>query len=68
MGAAHKKDVMLLGKGRSLVIDHIQPKKKKILQPFSPILLSSSLRKNPAERMNYLELMVSTNHFCWSLS
>lgn len=41
MGAAHEKGVMLVGKGRSLVIDHVtgkkKKKKKKILQPFSSI-------------------------------
>jgi len=29
MGAACEKDVMLIGKGRSLVIDHTGEKKKK---------------------------------------
>lgn len=51
MGAAH-------GKGRSPMTDHIK-QKKKILQPFCLFFFPSSLRKNPAERMNYLELMVS---------
>lgn len=61
MGAAHEKDVVLVGKGRSLVIDHIQRKKNPTA--FLSHFLSSSLRKNPAERMNYLELMVSAKPF-----
>lgn len=63
MGAAHGKHFILGGKGRSPMTDHVQ-QKKKILQPFSPFFFfPSSLRKNPAERMNYLELMVSAELF-----
>lgn len=44
-------------------------KRKKILQPFSCVFIFflSSLRKNPAERMNYLELMVSAELFLLAL-
>lgn len=58
-----KKDVMLVGKGRSLVTDHIQQKNDPTAFLFHFFILSSSLRKNPAERMNYLELMVSAKPF-----
>lgn len=36
MGAAHKKGVLLVGRGESPVTDHTQ-RKKKILQPFSSV-------------------------------
>lgn len=65
--------------GKSHPIDPIQrrgcegkkkkKKRKKILQPFSCVFIFflSSLRKNPAERMNYLELMVSAELFLLAL-
>lgn len=52
-----------MGRGGDPLCQTTYRGKKKILQPFSPIFLSSSLRKNPAERMNYLELMVSVKPF-----
>lgn len=62
MGAAQGKHFMSGGMGRSPMTDQVQ-QNKKILQPFCIFFFPSSLRKNPAERMNYLELMVSAKLF-----